>query len=165
MTNIAIRKENGNKTTPLATYESPRWEPFRVMRDLMAWDPFREMAPFASQVPAGFVPSFEIKETKDGYLFKADVPGVKESDLDVTLTGNRLTIAGKRDSEKQEQTDTYYTYERSYGDFTRSFTLPEGVDMNSVRADLNQGVLTLSIKKTPEAQPKKIEVQSAAKKS
>ncbi len=73
--------------------------------------------------------------------------------------------SGKRESEKQEQTDTYYTYERSYGDFTRAFTLPDGVDMNSVQADLKDGVLALSIKKTPEAQPKKIAVQTTAKKS
>ncbi len=164
MTNIAIRKENGNKPATLATAEA-RWEPYRLMRDLMGWDPFREMAPFASQTAAGFIPSFEIKETKDGYNFKADVPGVKDNDLEVTVTGNRLTVSGKREAEKQEQTDTYYTYERSYGDFTRSFTLPDGVDMNSVHADLREGVLTLSIKKTPEAQPKKIAVQSAAKKS
>jgi HSP20 family protein len=163
MTNIAVRKENGNKPAPLAT--EPRWEPFRVMRDLMGWDPFREMTPFTPQVLAGFAPSFEVKETKDGYSFKADIPGVKESDLEVTVTGNRLSVSGKREAEKQEQTDTYYTYERSYGDFTRAFTLPDGVDMNSVRADLKDGVLTLSINKTPEAQPKKIAVQSAAKKS
>ena len=87
------------------------------------------------------------------------------SELDVTVTGNRLTISGKREAEKREQTDTYYTYERSYGDFNRSFTLPDGVDMTSVYADLKDGVLTLSIKKAPEAQPKKIPVQSTARKS
>jgi HSP20 family protein len=135
------------------------------MRELMGWDPFGEMTPFLPQGPSGFVPSFEVKESKDGYSFKADVPGVKESDIAVTVTGNRLTVSGKRESEKQEQTDTYYTYERSYGDFTRSFTLPDGVDMSSVHAELKDGVLTLSIKKSPEAQPKRIAVQSAAKKS
>jgi len=164
MSNIAVRKENGNRPE-LATTAEPRWEPFRVMRDLMGWDPFREMTPYFTQGPAGFAPTFEIKETKDGYSFKADVPGVKESDINVTVTGNRLAVSGKREAEKQEQTDTYYTYERTYGDFTRAFTLPEGVDMNSVRADLKDGVLTLSIKKLPEAQPKKIAVQSATTKS
>ena len=121
--------------------------------------------PFIPQVSSSFAPSFEVKETKDGYVFRADVPGVKDSDLEVSATGNRLTVSGKREAEKQEQTDTYYTYERSYGDFTRAFTLPDGVAMNSVRADLKDGVLELSIRKTPEAQPKKIEVQTAAKKS
>jgi HSP20 family protein len=164
MSNISVRKENGNRTAPLATWEARR-DPVRMLRDLMTWDPFGEMTAFVPQVPAGFVPSFEIKETKEAYLFKADVPGVKESDIDITVTGNRLTVAGKREAEKQEQTDTYYSYERTYGDFARSFTLPEGVDMNGVHADLKEGVLTLTIKKTPEAQPKKIALQSAAKKS
>src|SRR5262245_43358340 len=82
---------------------------------------------------------------------KADVPGVKESDLDVTLTGNRLTISGKREAERKEQTETYYAYERSYGDFTRAFTLPDGIDTNSVVADLKDGVLTVSVRKTPES--------------
>ena len=164
MTNIAVRREGGNRPAPVA-YSEPRWDPSRVMRDLLGWDPFREMTPFVAQGPAGFVPSFEVKETKDAYTFKADVPGVKESDLEITATGNRVSISGKRDAEKQEQTDTYYTYERSYGSFTRAFTLPEGVDMNSVQADLSEGVLTLSIRKTPEAQPKRISVQTAAKKS
>lgn len=164
MANIAVRKEEPNKPAPLSTWE-PRWEPFRMMRELMGWDPFREMAPYVPQTQAGFLPTFEVKETKDGYLFKADVPGVKDSDLEVTVTGNRLTVSGKREAEKHEQTDTYYTYERSYGDFTRSFTLPDGVDMNTVHADIDKGVLTLSIRKTPEAQPKKIAVTSAAKRS
>lgn len=159
MANIAVRRDNGNKAAQLAANE-PRWEPFRVMRDLLGWDPFREMMPFP-QGQAGFIPSFEVKETKEGFIFKADVPGVKESDLEVTVTGNRLTVSGRREAEMQEQNDTYYTCERSYGEFTRSFTLPEGVDPNSVTAELKEGVLTISIKRTPEAQPKKIAVQSS----
>ncbi len=157
MANIDVRKENGGKAAQLATAE-PRLEPYRMIRDLLSWDPFREIAPFMPQVPAGFVPQFEVKETKEGYVFKADVPGVKESDLDITTTGNRLTVSGKRESEKEEKSDTYYSCERSYGSFQRSFTLPEGVDMGSVHADLDKGVLTLSIKKLPGAQTKKIAI-------
>ena len=162
MADIVVRKENGNRPAALAT--EPRWEPFRMMRDLIGWDPFREMAPFVPQVATGFLPSFEVKETKDAYVFKADVPGVKDSDLEVMTTGNRLTVSGKRESEKEEKTDTYYTCERSYGEFSRSFTLPEGADTNSVHADLTQGVLTLSVRKSPEAQPKKVPIQTAARK-
>jgi HSP20 family protein len=162
MPNIAIRKETENKLAPLS---AERWEPFRVLRDLMGWDPFREMAPFALQGSASFAPSFEVKETKDGYLFRADVPGVKEQDLDITVSGNRLTISGKREAERQEQNERYYTYERSYGDFARSFTLPDGVDMGSIHAELKEGVLTLGLRRLPEAQPKRISIQSAAKKS
>jgi HSP20 family protein len=166
MAAITVRKDGSKPAqyTAPATREPSRWDPYRAMRDLIGWDPFQEMAPFVPSVPSGYMPSFEIKETKDGFSFKADVPGVKESDLEVTSTGNRLTISGKREAENRQQTDTYYTYERSYGEFTRSFTLPEGADMNSVHADLKEGVLTISIRKTAEAQPKKIAVQTAEKK-
>lgn len=93
-------------------------------------------------------------------MFRADVPGAEDSDLDVKLTQNRLSISGKRESEKSEKGDTFYTNERSYGSFTRSFTLPEGVDADKIRAELKEGVLTLSIPKRPEVQPKKIAVSN-----
>ncbi|HEX7602997.1 MAG TPA: HSP20 family small heat-shock protein [Polyangiaceae bacterium] len=168
MAAIMVRK-NGSKPaqqgSPTAPAREPaRWDLSHAMRDMMGWDPFREMAPFAVPTPSGFVPSLEIKETADGFVFKADVPGVKESDLEVTTTGNRLSISGNREAESRKQTDTYYTYERSYGDFTRSFTLPEGADMSSVHAELKEGVLTVGIHKTAAAQPKKISVQTATKK-
>jgi len=127
----------------------------------MHWDPFRQMAPYAgADEPARYTPEFEIKETKDGFVFKADVPGVKEKDLEITMTGNRLSISGKREAEKEESTDSYYARECSYGCFTRVFTLPEGTDGNdNIRAELNQGVLTLLLPKRPELQPKRIEVK------
>jgi HSP20 family protein len=168
MANISVRKESENRPAQVTGYEHGRWDPFRMMRDLMGFDPFREMAPFAQPMGTNFMPSFDVKETKEAYIFKADVPGVKDSDIEVSVTGNRLNISGKRESEHKEQTDTYYAYERAYGDFTRSFTLPEGADTQSTIADLKDGVLTLTVKKMPEMQPKKIAIQSqqsAAKKS
>lgn len=135
----------------------------RMMRDMLAYDPFREMSPFFEQPASTFMPSFEVKETKDGYVFKADVPGIAEKDLAVSLTGNRLTISGKRDEEKKEEKDTYYTYERSYGSFTRSFTLPDGIAADSMKANLDSGVLTIDVKKVPEAQPKQIPVTAQKK--
>ncbi|HYG68700.1 MAG TPA: Hsp20/alpha crystallin family protein, partial [Anaeromyxobacteraceae bacterium] len=106
-----------------------------------------------------FVPSFEVKETKDAYVFKADLPGIREEDLDINLTGNRLTVSGKREEEKRSEEERYYAYERSYGSFSRSFTLPEGVDAEHVDAELRDGVLTVRIAKRPEVQPKRIEVK------
>lgn len=158
MANIDVRKNDQGTTAAAPARE---WDPARMMRSLLGWDPFREMAPFAFEQPmAGFAPAFEIKETKNGYLFKADVPGVKLQDIDVSYAGNRLTITGKREAEKQEKTDTYYTYERSYGSFTRAFTMPEGVDPNGIHADLRDGVLTIDVPKKAEAQPKKIAVST-----
>ena len=165
-----VNVQKNDKPTPpkpaaLARPQEQTFEPFRLMRDLFAWDPFREMAPYYAQTPATFMPNFEVKETNEAYIFKADVPGIKENDLQVSLTGNRLTIAGKREEEHKEESETFYTYERSYGSFTRSFTLPEGIMTSSVAADLDKGVLTITIKKAPEAQPKAIPIQSPAKKS
>jgi HSP20 family protein len=165
MANIAVRKDDGNRPANVPAISTLQWEPMRLLRDLMGWDPFGEMSPLVHRSSDTFNPTFEVKETKDSYIFKADVPGVKDSDLEVTVTGNRLSVSGKREIEHKEQTDTYYTYERSYGDFTRSFTLPEGINTDSVAADLKDGVLTVSLKKRPELQPKKVPVQTAAKKS
>lgn len=161
MSNVVVKK-NGDKPAMAPTSEAT-WDPWRTMRALLAWDPFREMAPFPASDERGgmaFSPAFDVKETKDAYLFKADLPGMKESDLEVTLTGNRLTVGGKRDSEKEEKGERFYTYERNYGSFTRSFTLPEGVDTDKLLASLDQGVLTVSIPKRPEVMPKKIAVKT-----
>ncbi len=130
-----------------------------IMRDLTRWDPFAEMGIAGARDLATFVPSFEVRETKDAYVFKADLPGIREEDLDLSLTGNRLTVSGKREEEKRHEDDRYYAYERSYGTFSRSFTLPEGVDTDHASADLSNGVLTVSIGKRPEVKPKKIQVK------
>jgi HSP20 family protein len=157
MANVNIQKTEQPKAAVVRAQE-PRWEPFRTMRELLAWDPFREMMPAFPATDLSFVPSFDVKETKDGYVFTADVPGIAERDIEVTLTGSRLAISGKRQEEKKDEKDTYYTYERSYGSFARAFTLPEGIDASSVHADLTNGVLTISIKKTPGAEAKAIPI-------
>ena len=156
MADIVVRRNPGQAMTP-----AREMEPFRMFRDLLRWDPFQEMAPIWPEVGAAYLVPFEVKETKDAFLFKADVPGIKEQDLEITLSGNRLTIGGKRTSEKEEGGDeTYYTYERSYGSFSRSFTLPDGIDPDHVQANLRNGVLSVAIAKKPEYQPKKIHVQA-----
>jgi HSP20 family protein len=147
------------------TAPSADWEPSRWVKQFFGWDPFREMVPFSRAEMQTFSPAFEIKETKEGYEFKADVPGVKESDLQITLSGNRLMVAGKRDAEKEERAQTYYTYERSYGSFVRTFSLPEGIDAKGIHADLRDGVLTLHVPRKPEAQPQKIAVKANAPKA
>jgi HSP20 family protein len=139
---------------------------------MLRWDPFREMAPI---LPLSFrafermdermewSPSFDVTENKDEFLFKADVPGVKKEDLEITTTGNRLQISGKRDTEQETKTDTVYTYERQYGSFCRSFTLPDAADVEHARSELKDGVLTLVVPKRAGAQAKKIPISSGAK--
>ncbi len=157
MANLIRRSESG-------VLEPTRFDPFEMMRDLMHWDPFRELNAIGGR-SFGFVPSFEVKETKDGYVFKADLPGVKEKELDISLTGNRLTVSGKREQEKKEEGEHYFTYERSYGSFSRSFTLPEGVDPESAQAELKNGVLTLSIAKKPGVKARRIELKQLKEKA
>ncbi|HLL55308.1 MAG TPA: HSP20 family small heat-shock protein, partial [Myxococcaceae bacterium] len=148
------------ETTGGSALSSRRFDPFEMMRDMLRWDPFQEMQRWGG---AGggeglvFTPSFEVKETKDSYVFKADLPGIKEGDLDISLTGNRLTISGKREEEKRDEGEQFFTYERSYGSFSRSFTLPGGVDVEHVNADLKDGVLSVVVPKKPEVQPKRIQ--------
>lgn len=149
-----IRRSEGGLLEP-----SRLLDPLEMMRDLMQWDPFRELGVVSGRSVA-FVPSFEVKETKDGYVFRADLPGIKEKDLDVSLTGNRLTVAGRRDEEERKEDERYFTYERTYGAFSRSFTLPEGVDGESVQAELKDGVLTLTLAKKPEVKARKIELKT-----
>lgn len=160
MSDITVRRQNGDR--PANIEPSAAWDPWRTMRALMSWDPFREMAvsPAFEARALSFSAAFDVKETKDAYLFKADLPGIKDKDLEVTVTGNRLNVSGKREEEKEEKSDRYYTYERSYGSFSRSFTLPEGAELDKLRASLDQGVLTITVPKTPEAQPKKIQVKT-----
>ncbi len=160
MSNVVVKK-SADKPAMAPTSEAT-WDPWRTMRALLSWDPFHEMAPFPAleERTLSFAPAFDVKETKDAYVFKADLPGIHESDLEVTLTGNRLNVGGKRESEKEEKGERFYTYERSYGTFTRSFTLPEGVETDKLIASLDQGVLTVTIPKRPEVMPKKIAVRT-----
>lgn len=142
-------------------FKRPLHDPFEEMRSLLQWDPFRQPMPLRTEaLPAQFTPAFEVKETKDGYLFKADLPGVKEADLDVSLDGDRLLISGKRESERHEDSDTFYAYERSYGAFQRSFTLPRGADVEHAHAELKEGVLTVLVPRSVDTQPRKIAVGS-----
>jgi HSP20 family protein len=154
MANVAVqKKENGE--TSIARRD---WDPFRLMHDMLRWDPFRESVEVSSYSPA-----FEVKETKESFVFKADVPGTKEQDIEVNVAGNRLTISGRREAEKEDKGDTFYAYERSYGSFTRTFTLPDQTDGEHVKAELKNGELTVVVPKTPAAVAKRIPVASGDK--
>jgi HSP20 family protein len=133
--------------------------PFRTLHELLAWDPFQEMAPMLAVEAQKVIPPFEVRETRDRFVFLVDLPGIEAKDIEILLTGNRLTITGVRNDkvEKGEEGE-YYARERTYGRFSRSFTLPEGADFNSVHATLASGVLTIVFPKLPAVQPKKIAV-------
>jgi HSP20 family protein len=142
------------------------WDPFTQMRELMGWDPFETMTQLLGTRPreaTAFVPAFEVKETRDAFIFKADLPGVQEKDLDISLTGGRLVVSGRRETEKRDENERYFAYERGFGAFSRAFTLPEGVDAEHISAELKDGVLHLMLPKLPEVQPRRIQVSSGGK--
>jgi HSP20 family protein len=155
MANLIRRNEGTRDVATPSSAAAGHWDPFRMMREMLRWDPFRELDTGAAW-EGGFAPTFDVKETKDAYMFRADLPGVKEQDLEVSLTGNRLTISGHREQEQEDQNDRYFASERTYGSFSRSFTLPAGVDQEHVQADMKNGVLTLTVPKRPEVQPRRI---------
>lgn len=159
MANIEVKKSAPSQTA-MGRPQQGDWDPSRWLSRMVGFDPFREMMPLVSERMATFDPAFEVKETKEGYLFKADLPGVTIHDIDVSVTGNRLQISGRREAEKEDKGDTFYTYERTYGSFTRAFTLPASADANKIQADLRDGVLTVLAPKTTESLPKKIPVGS-----
>lgn len=159
MSNILIRREPAGVTPTRKEFD-----PFRFMADFMKFDPFRELEPtFVYDDRIAFRPAFEVKENKEAFTFKADLPGVVDKDLEVTLDGNRLVIAGHRMEERDEKNDTFFVYERSYGSFTRAFTLPDGADVEHITSRLDAGVLTIVVPKKPEVMPKKIAVKVETK--
>jgi len=142
-----VARTNGN--TP-ARYTVR--DPFQFARDLLSWDPF-----FAgTRQTSAFVPAFEVKETNEAFVLKGDLPGVAEADLDIAVHNNVLTVSGQRQAEERKEGDSYALYERQYGSFTRSFSLPDTADGERVEAKLDAGVLTLTIWKKAEAKPRKI---------
>jgi HSP20 family protein len=128
-------------------------DPYSLARDLLGWDPF-----FGGREPSAFSPTFEVKETTEAFLIKADLPGVDDKNVDVNLHNGVLTVAGHRDSEERKDGETFALYERQYGSFTRSFSLPDLADGERIEAKLDRGVLTLSIPKKAEAKPRKIAI-------
>ncbi len=108
---------------------------------------------------ATWAPPVDIYETENELVVKADLPGLQEKDIDVRVANNTLTIRGERKSEKDVNEDNYFRVERAFGPFTRSFSLPNTVSPESIRADYHNGVLTLHLAKREESKPKQIKIR------
>jgi len=152
------------KREPEQAFALPRntaWEPFQLMREMLNWDPFRALDTFAPRALATWTPQFDVKETADNYILRADLPGIAEEDLEIQMVGNRLTVSGHRELEERQEGESYYAVERSYGTFTRTFSLPDGIDADQVQAELKNGVLTMTIPKREEVKPRKITLKQS----
>jgi HSP20 family protein len=106
----------------------------------------------------GWAPAVEVKETAEGIEVSAELPGISKEDVEVTLENNVLTIRGEKKEEKEEKEKERLLYERYYGSFQRSFTLPTLVDESKVRAEFQDGVLRIHLPKNGKPRGKKIEI-------
>ncbi len=131
---------------------------FEVLHSLMnQFDPVvKEESNLAS-----FVPSVNTRESDDAYYIEVDLPGIKKEDIEITTEDNVLTISGERKYKDEVKEDDYYKVESRYGKFSRSFTLPEKVDVEKIQAESRDGVLEVVIPKLKEEEnkPRKIEIK------
>lgn len=144
-----------------------RWEPYREMVSLP--DVMDRMLGGAFVRPSDTVAPFwgaaqampvDVIENEDGFVFKASVPGVQAEELDINVENNVLTLRAERKAEESKDEDNVRWQERYYGKLERCFTLPTDVDASKAKAELEHGVLTLSLPKAEAAKPKTVKVQA-----
>jgi len=147
---------------------------------LIRWEPARELQSIQHEVNRLFgsfldphagveigarrwLPAIDLVEEGDHYVLRADVPGVSQDELKVELEDNVLTLSGERKSEHEERKDGYYRIERASGSFSRSLTLPEGVDPDAIEARFERGVLEVRIPKPAERKPRRVAIDVGEK--
>lgn len=144
------------------------------MSMLTRWDPLDELSTLRNRMDrlftrinedveqpmmgANWAPTTDVYETKDALVLKTEVPGLTEKDIDIEIENNVLTISGERKFEEKTEEKGYQRFERKYGKFMRSFTLPTNVAPDKIQANYYNGVLEVDIPKTEEAKPKKIKL-------
>jgi HSP20 family protein len=145
-----------------------RWEPVRELNTIQnemnrLFNTFFD-APAAPNSTQGmsrrWIPAMDLAETEDSFVLRADLPGLSEKDVNIELEDNVLTISGERKSEHEERKDGYYRVERASGSFSRSLTLPEGVDPEKISANFDRGVLEVQIPKPEQRKPRKVTISA-----
>jgi HSP20 family protein len=140
-----------------------RWEPFRELSSLQTEMNRLFNAAFDSPSAGGqtarrWTPAMDLLETEDEFVLRADLPGMAESDVSIELEDNVLTLSGERRTEHEDKREGFYRMERSFGSFSRSLTLPKGVDPEGVSAAFDRGVLEVRIPKPEQRKPRKISI-------
>jgi HSP20 family protein len=146
-----------------------RWEPVRELTSLQnemnrLFNTFFDTPTAAGNGANGgslrrWIPAMDLVETDDHFVLKADLPGLDESDVNIEVEDNVLTVSGERNAEHEDKREGYVRVERAYGSFRRSLTLPEGVNPEAVTASFDKGVLEVSIPKPEERKPRKVAIQ------
>jgi HSP20 family protein len=140
-----------------------RWEPLRELGTLQSEMNRLFNTAFDGPTPTGgtmrrWMPAMDLLESGDDFVLKADLPGLSEEDVTIELEDSTLTISGERKAEHQAEGEGYYRVERSTGSFSRSLTLPKGVDPEAVSARFDRGVLEVRIPKPAERKPRRISI-------
>ena len=142
-----------------------------MLTDIIRWDPLRDLgsmrgdidrlmarAAAGSSLPSRWSPASDVVETQDAYVITAELPGVKDEDIEITVQNGVLRISGERRLEDEVQEDRYYRLERTYGGFERSFALPPGVSEDEITAGVAYGVLKITVPKPSAPEPRVIAV-------
>ena len=142
--------------TPVSRYRDPfaemRSEMDRLFDTFLGRSFFGRPAPSGSAEPATtLAPNVDIRENDKEIIVEAELPGIEEKDIQVTVRDGVLSLKGEKKSERDEKKDTYHVIERSYGSFERSFALPDSADQDQIKADFNKGVLRVVVPKRAEA--------------
>jgi len=148
----------------------PRWgiTPWRPFRELEEWerrfdDLFGRPLWRLPVEEKGWMPAVDVFEKEDRFVVKAELPGMKEEDIDVSVIGDTLSIKGERKTETEIKEEDYYRCERSYGSFYRSIPIPSNVDADKIEASFEDGVLEVALPKSAKVKPKKIAVSAKKK--
>jgi HSP20 family protein len=143
-----------------------RWQPYRDLVNLrrrfnQLFDE-SEISRESDENPistAAWYPAADIYENKDEYVFKVELPGISKDDVNLEFEKGTLTIKGERKVEKEVNEENYHRFERAYGTFSRSFSLPRSVDDKKISAKMKDGILELKVPKAEEAKPKAIPIK------
>jgi HSP20 family protein len=141
-----------------------RWEPLRELTTLqnemnrLFGTVFDTPAPANGGTLRRWMPAMDLVETADHFVLRADLPGMSEEDVNIEVEDRVLTVSGERKAEHTESKDGFHRIERAFGSFSRSLTLPEGVNPETVSASFDRGVLQLEIPKPEERKPRKISI-------
>lgn len=145
-----------------------RFDPFRDMTTLrdrmnrLFEDTFAQRGEDKDMISSAWLPAVDIFESDQELVLTAEVPGIEEKDIEISLENNVLSIKGERRLEKETKEENYHRIERSYGTFYRSFTLPNYVDPEKVSATHENGVLKIRMNRKPELKPKKVKILKPA---
>jgi HSP20 family protein len=142
-----------------------RWEPIRELSSLQSdmnrfFDAmFQTPASGGGQAaPLRWTPAMDLAETEDAFVLRADLPGVSQEDVSIELEDTVLTVSGERKSDHEHKGEGYYRVERASGTFSRSLTLPKGIDPEAVTAGFEKGVLEVRVPKPEQRKPRKITI-------